>query len=668
MEHRRKYWIPPSRPITLVFFAFVLAALGCTPLLAGLSGPYVFDDYSNLLDNAYVRVTTLNIESLRHAAFSLMAGPFQRPIAMLSFALNYYAAGSFDPIERFRVVNIVLHGINGVLVFWLSRLVVKRYIAITLRHPSSKTQLVLPVFLPALISLFWVAHPIQITSTLYIVQRMTELSALFVLLGVINYLVGRHLILKPDARGKWLLILGTPTCGLLGALSKENAILLPVFLFAIEYTLYSQEYPWSKWEKLSPNARKTLTLLAALLLGIIGLAALSYAIPGYRIRSFTLSERVLTESRVLWFYLSLILVPRLDQFALLHDDIQISKSLIDPWYTLLAVVGLAALLGLAVRLRGKRPLLSLGLLWFFAAHLLESTIFPLELVHEHRNYLALFGICLVVIDLIGHAASTLQRPILWTIIIMPILAAFVSTTWIRATQWGSPGRFFVYEAIHHPDSPGAQSGLGTFLSSTGDFSNAIAAYRRAAALDPGEPAFHLGIQMISAKHGLPLLSDDAAEVTRRLKMKTISATTSATLETINRCILDDCRKLQPAMESWLHTLIAKNDPAEEASFYHYVLGRTLFGQGRINEAIGALALAHELDHNFLLPLLESASIFLQLGKLDSAQAILNHVRVLNHTNLHPRHEEVRQLENAVRQARDKLAKRKRTDNVPRSTN
>ena len=100
---------------------------------------------------------------------------------------------------------------------------------------------------------------------------------------------------------------------------------------------------------------------------------------GYELRSFTLLERLLTEARVLWFYLGLIVLPRFEAFGLYHDDISLSTGLLMPWTTLPALLGLAGLVGIAWHVRNRAPLLAFGIAWFLIGHSLESTVLPLEI-------------------------------------------------------------------------------------------------------------------------------------------------------------------------------------------------------------------------------------------------------------------------------------------------
>src|SRR5215213_2675874 len=86
----------------------------------GLNGGFVFDDYPNIVDNPTLKLDTLDGPAWRAAAFSSDAGSLQRPIAMLSFAVNTYLAG-MDPFAM-KATNVVIHGINALLVLGLVRL------------------------------------------------------------------------------------------------------------------------------------------------------------------------------------------------------------------------------------------------------------------------------------------------------------------------------------------------------------------------------------------------------------------------------------------------------------------------------------------------------------------------------------------------------------------
>jgi tetratricopeptide (TPR) repeat protein len=112
----------------------------------------------------------------------------------------------------------------------------------------------------------------------------------------------------------------------------------------------------------------------------------SYVIGGYEIRPFTMQERLLTEPRVILFYISLLFYPLTSRMTLIHD-IQISKSLIDPWTTLAAIITILLIVSISLIKARKWPLFSYCVLFFFLNHLIEGSFLSLELIYEHRNYI-----------------------------------------------------------------------------------------------------------------------------------------------------------------------------------------------------------------------------------------------------------------------------------------
>src|SRR3989344_6729863 len=248
----------PQRILLTSVICLLLVLWGIV-YLPGISGPWIFDDYGNLLHNTYVRVESLNAQYLHRAAYSLEAGPLSRPISMLSFALNYYFAGGFSHTTPFKLTNLAIHVINGLLIFWLSRLIFERLAQI---NPGSFRQLDRNAFtgtlLAGALALLWLIHPIQITTVLYVVQRMTALSALFTLLALIFYLKGRLRLISGWSNGIWLIIPGLIGFGSLGMLSKENAALLPVFVLLLEFVLFADEKPWCMWHKFSEKTKHLL--------------------------------------------------------------------------------------------------------------------------------------------------------------------------------------------------------------------------------------------------------------------------------------------------------------------------------------------------------------------------------------------------------------------------
>jgi tetratricopeptide (TPR) repeat protein len=634
----------------LIMFATVLL---CTAVyLPGLSGPWIFDDYTNIIHNSYVRITSLDGSSLYHAAFSMESGPLKRPIAVMSFALNHYFANGFNTTP-FKITNLVIHLVNALLVFWLAALILMR--ARELANPRarhSRQSHGTVYILAACAALIWSIHPLQLTSVLYVVQRMTELAATFTLLGLIGYLHGRRKMLAGQrTKGLWLAFAGIVGGGALGILSKENAALLPLFVVLLEFFLFHDEPPWRQWKFLSEPRKRAIWILAIL----TGVAALllvvNYALPRYEIREFTMFERLVTEARVLFFYLSLLFLPSISRLGHQHDDIVVSSSLFAPWTTLPSVIGIILLIVAGVWLRKRNPLLGLGILWFFTGHLMESTILPLEIAHEHRNYFPSFGFALGIAAVLARPMPTMQsRRLIWAAFVA-ITIAYAGTTYLRASQWSDHNSFYRYELAHHPQSARIQIGYSVLLAAQGRHEEAQAAIRRAATLNPGEAGYVIELLLLDVRQKRQPNPADSDEVLRRLRDEKIMATTVLTLDTVDGCLQTWCNVLVPHMEQWIEIILKKPD-APDPYYFQYRLGRIKAIQQKYEEALNLFQKAHEADRHFLHPLFEQISIFLKLGQVHNAEYVLAKLKQANADSRYPRDQEISMIEAEINRLRE----------------
>jgi hypothetical protein len=357
---------------------FLLAVLGVGVFGVygpGLEGPFVFDDHPNIVGNQLVAVDALDGENLRDAAFSLGNRHYpDRGLARLSFALNYYFAGERFDRFAFKLTNVVIHVLNGLLVYWLSVLLLRRY-AGGARPPSTQAGWsAMHAYLPLLVAALWLLHPIQLTSVLYVVQRMTSMSAFFVLAGLLLFVVGRNRLESGRGHGLTWMFAGLAGGVGLGFLCKQNSILLPFYAFLVELFFFRHEVlPQAARRRLYGFYALTVALPAVV--AVVGLVVAWDAIAqGYLYRDFTLWERLLTQSRVLFFYLGLLFFPHIRAFGLYHDDFALSTGLLDPWTTLLSVLLWAGLVGLALWGVRRRALWSFALLWYLVGHSLERLL------------------------------------------------------------------------------------------------------------------------------------------------------------------------------------------------------------------------------------------------------------------------------------------------------
>ena len=400
---------------------------------AGLFGGFAFDDFGNIVGNRALRVVDDSFAAWKAAASSGIAGPMGRGLSMLSFALNYRFFG--EAPFSFKVANLGIHYVNALLVLVLARQVV----AVANRSISARHAWAIAVSVSAI----WALHPMNALPVLFIVQRMTSLSAFFMLAGLSLYLYGRT---TPFKRGYGAIALSVLLCLPAAVYSKETGVLFPAYLLLCEWLLLGS------FKTLSPKAIGRVVLVVGALLFTLCWTYWDIVTSGYQMRDFTLLERLMSEARVLWFYVRQLVWPMPQAFGLYHDDIVISRGLLTPPVTLLAIVGWIAVSALACQLRRRQPLFAFAVFWFLVSHALESTFLPLEITFEHRNYLAGVGLFVWLVSVLLPDRALKQRRLLPVVLMLGFVAlcGFVSS--LRATQWSDDFSRRQVEVFNHPQS------------------------------------------------------------------------------------------------------------------------------------------------------------------------------------------------------------------------
>src|SRR5512139_1538053 len=343
--------------------------------------PFHFDDRPNITQNPNVQIKVFSWDRIER----LIKNTYKESIRVFSyftFALNYYFGG-FN-VFGYHLVNFLIHIASGIFLY--------AFLLLTFNLPSLKEKYGSISYKVALFSsLIFISHPIQTQSVTYIVQRMTSMAGMFYLLSLVLYVKGRLTTGRPR-----ILYFGGMVSGyLLGVFSKENVAILPLFIALYEFYFFQDL-------DLSPKGRKILFGLvgALLILGAFGFIIwgqryINVIIEGYQYRSlqyqgFTMSERVLTQFRVVLYYVTLLIYPHPSRLNLDYD-FPISKTILDPPTTLISLLIILGLIGYSIWSARKRPVISFCILWYFGNLVIESSIFPLEMVYEHRLYLPAVG-------------------------------------------------------------------------------------------------------------------------------------------------------------------------------------------------------------------------------------------------------------------------------------
>lgn len=451
-----------QKSILVYLFLAIVTLLVYGP---GLSTGFQLDDLNNL-----GLLSTVSENGILSFVFSGLNFPSGRPLSLLSFALQH-SAWQDNPFA-FKAVNLAIHLLCGGLLFLICKKLA-RYIFSEQRNR---------ILFSTLVAAFWLLHPVHLTTVLYVVQRMTQLSAFFVFLGVYSYLELRERYLL-EQRQFYLYAMGFAVWFgiLLAVLSKENGILLPLYLLVINYSFIDNK---------TPN-NDLLTKINWIVLGLPIAAILVYLAAGfeqelsnYTHRPFTMAERLMTQAVILVEYIKNILFPLPAAFTLFHDDFPVSSGLLSPPKTLISHIVITILLFTAVIVRSRGPVITFSILWFFAGHLLESTYLNLELYFEHRNYAPSFGIFF----LMGYVIVWLRnvKHGIWTSNIgaCGLLILFLFTSVNQVNNMTAPIPGLIEQVNAHPDSVRAVTELGNLYLINGNISAAERLYGDIALQNP----------------------------------------------------------------------------------------------------------------------------------------------------------------------------------------
>lgn len=418
----------------------VLVALAV--MWPGRGGDFIFDDVPNIVDNRHLPLNDLTWDALKRSSLSYAPGHGSRPLAMLSFALDYWRGGGLHP-EVFKETSLFIHGMTVLAL----ALMLRRLFRMAQWPPGRADWMALAV------AMAWAVHPLQVSSALYIVQRMQTMGTLFLVLALWAYLCARQAGIAGVASAKYWGLFALSA--LLGLACKEDVLLLPGFTWILELTVLG-------YRAASPQQSERWRRGYQLLIGMGAAFFLLVFLPHYwssepyAWRGFNSLERLLTQGRVLVMYLGQMLLPLPQFLPFYYDDLVPSRGLLEPATTLASLVLLAGLLAWAWHWRVRQPVFAAGVMLFFMGHFITSNAINLELVFEHRNHFPLIGTVMALGALACLTADRL-KPSRGVAGLLggAVLLTLCLLTFIRASIWGSPLQFAMQGADWAPKSPRA---------------------------------------------------------------------------------------------------------------------------------------------------------------------------------------------------------------------
>lgn len=436
--HRRV--IVPFWAVRHLLVAVAIIALTIVAYFPSLHGPYLLDDTGNLepikrwLDG---RLDAWNV------VLDNRSGPTGRPLSMLTFLFDAWRQQGMQSVA-FKTTNLAIHLCCGALVWAMTN----QLLAVRMDDRRRRNAIALAL------ATIWLWLPIHVSTVAYVVQRMAQLSALWMLATLVVYIaLRRRLEHRSSPSTLATLWIGVPALAAAAALSKENGVLALPLVALVEWLVFTGK----------PRPRSvhvflglTVGLPMAIAIGFLVLHP-DYFVRGYASRDFTLSQRLLTEPRILWDYLGTSFFPIGSSLGIYHDNYVLSQSLWHPVGTALAIVAWLGISAWAFLWRRKAPLFALGVFGYLLAHLLESGPIALEVYFEHRNYLPSVFALLACLGLVGHFATAYPVTKSFQGIAcasLGVLAAIYGwATWNQASAWANAPDFYALQYSYDPTSP-----------------------------------------------------------------------------------------------------------------------------------------------------------------------------------------------------------------------
>ena len=574
------------------------------------SGTFLLDDFDNLGNLSRVK----DRDSAVQFVLSGTGGPSGRPVAMASFVPQAKHWG--NDAAPFIRTNIFIHLFNALLTYLFAKQLARE---LRLRPPDAE-------FLALSATAVWLLLPILASSSLMIVQRMTTLSALFVLGGLNLYLLARRRVgASPDSALLGMsaaLIVATS----LAFLSKENGVLLPVFVLVLEGTLLRQptQVSASKWRSwtgvflLAPTAAIVVFLLSQV----------SYAENMILRRDFTGPERLLTEVRVLWEYLFNAFVARPGQFSPFHEAYPAARTLFDP-LTFLAAAGWLVLLAAALALRRRFPVAAFAVLWYLAGHLVESTTLPLELYFEHRNYMPLVGPVIALAIAGTRVTGDYRKYARGGLLAYALVNAMILYT--VASTWGKPPQAASFWYLQQPDSVRAATTLASRQMETMGPGAALVTLQQYSAMFPQHG--YIGIPALSIACSISPETDHSEQLDAlkaRLPTITFSFSTISMLDELLSIVgSGDCETVDIEDVEALAAALVENPAYGGSSRYlqlHYkLLARIARIRGQRDESLDYLVQAADYRRDDDLNMMMVTTL-VERGRFDDARDYIEAAR------------------------------------------
>lgn len=596
-------YLPAVGLMLLALFAFSPAAIN----------GYVWDDDALLTNNENIRT----LAGIWKCWFDPTANLDYYPMTYTSWYFEYKIWG-YNP-AGFHVVNVLMHGMNAVLLWSILRM-------LNFRH----------AWMAAAI---FAVHPVQVESVTWIAERKNTLSGFFYMLSAFLFLrfwlareamrgapvAGAAAVSTRAAGGHWYAL--ALLLYVLAMFAKPLVMTLAAGLVIAMWWMRGGRVVWR-------DAARALPFFA-----LAGpMAALTMWVQKHHVGArgdeyiYSFADRVLVAGRVLCFYIYKLLLPIDLSFAYPRWDIDAAA-----WWQWLfpaiVVIVVAAAWIFRKRLPGGASLFAA--LLFFIATLSPALGFinvywhRYYFVADHMQYLAMIAIAMLFVGAIGEliARASEARRQLARLACAALLIVYCLCSIVQSMAYADEQTLWEDVLAKNDDAWIAHNNLGGLLTRQGKFGEARPHFLRAIELAPrAREVFKNAMGSLMNKGQF----EDAHRLAQwRLKILPDDANTLAlAAETLALAGKPDAARAayEHAAARITARLAAEKNmtPADEAE-WRYRLGQSLLGLDRPRQAV------EELRKSLALVPSEGApaySLSLALLKTDQIRAAADELRRL----------------------------------------
>lgn len=531
---------PPLWPGLLV------AALAVVVFAPALGAGFInYDDGPYVVDNPRVR-EGLTAENIGWALTSVKQY-YWHPLTWLSLQLDATLWGAGP--AGFHATNVVLHAVSCLLVYvllagWTGR-----------------------VGEAAVAAALFGWHPLRVESVAWVAERKDVLAVLLALVALAAYTRW----VKERTAGRWRVLAAAVACAYL---AKPSTIVLPVLFLLVD------RWPLGRGERLWALVREKAVFVAAAvpvaLLTLYGQAEMKALPSGDLSRAAQMANAAIAPvaylGKTFWPEPLAVLYPYREQ---------------TPWLAALGAAALvAALTAGAWRLRGGRPWVWFGWMWYLVALAPVSGVIQAgpQSMADRFTYLAHVGL---VTAMVWTAAEWKGgRRWLAAGLVVAAVAGVRANAYTRL--WKDSVTLFGHTVEVTGPNPVARHNLAFALAAEGRHGEALPHYREAIRLQPGyhEPHYNLGLSLYQTG-AVEEAAAAFAESARRRPSYAEAHFSEA------RC-LTELGRGEEALAKYERALAA-GLPAGLASQAHNNAGALLARAGRFREALPHFEEAVRLD-------------------------------------------------------------------------